>query len=521
MRTRIHKYPALAAGIAILLSAALAGCKNLPPDKITKRATALVREARDASNADLLIASAKLKEAAYLVRAYDLPPELRRLNAEKRAIKEARENEEKAIRLGKEREYGGKNGALALLKRVVADAPRAYRGVARASTEKTMERFEKANNVITKWRKNTAALENQFKRGTAYICWADPYRLDGFTRADLDSIVAGYKQGYDSPMKPPARKDGPFIKQPSQFKIGWVLGATGQARDAVACFGKALSAGKKTQYDEQNRARLYTAILHETQGDFRRAESAWTKVKAHGLPAELAAIVKRKMAFYDNIRRSGSADGPYARMKLLVEANLNTIRELDFRAPQYASGAADGKRLFPSAARAVGRRADDAFRQWFEEDWTALYSGRPMTIRYFGTNTEGRTSDWSWTARTRAERAALQPAFKFTYFMLWRVNQPKIDLVGGAMSAAFRWFDLFAEGNKPNIPPDRQAESFARRAKESFHTQPEQVGRYFSLAGKGDWSAAFGVLERLKWAERDKTIKALEKLYLKKRRKAE
>ena len=471
MNRRIRSLVRAALCAALLLSA---GCAGRKAEHNSLRGE--VRRAQESKS--LAVTVKKLQETVARISAEEqkskgimsteVPRELLAEKANLAKLEAALAKRNEAVKLGKKREYAK---ALKLLEGLSRQVPAAYRGVVMADTKPLIADYGKRLGNLSRWKKLTSKLEEAFEAGTAWRYWGRPAEL--FAVQDTDFILQGYRKGCDSPKQ-----------KVSPYKIGWILSASDDLPSEVE---KEFAKVKTSRL--RARSRFLLGLLYERHRKAEQASRAFSRIDVAELPPVLAEIALRRARFYAMLRNADRARDTVTRMINLVNASRLTEKQLRF---EKVKSIATEVELYPKAAAAAATEADRRFDSWMEQDWVSLYPDEIVLIY----RTDGVDRDW--IARSPLERKALQPAFKFTYAMLWKVLQKRVDLDDTKRAGQFAWFQEYVVAAKPSSSPQARAQEFAEQVGVKFG----ETGRaYFSQAAAGDWKAAVETLRKMKLPE--------------------
>ena len=463
--------------LVVFLASALltaTGCKTPKQDDLSVGLD-LVKESRKAP--DLKAALQKLEAAVekfagvqekHTALHEKLPPEVAEAQEDLPGLRLSVKRGRQVMILGETREFAK---ARKLLGKLVDETPKRYRRVAATEAGSLNRKIMSETDAISRWRSLTERIEPAFKAKTEYRYWSDISKC--FPPARGAEVFDGYRKGYDS-----------ATRQPSAYKVGWIAAAAtrGTPEEVIGYFRDV------RRPDERARANLFVAQLYEHRGDFRAAAEMYRRVEADLLPAEVASIVLRRVRFYDLMEQRRPESEAVMQMVRLVDASRLTIDVLKFAGSRRSPDLKAETRLFPRSAQAAADHVRGRFIAWLGEDWGLKYRNKiELVYRSKGVYN-------SIPARSPRERKALEPVFKFTYYMLWKVNKKVVDLDNQAMASEFAWFRQFMRGVRPDTSPSARAREFETLVSNTFGRELP----YFQYARKGNWKAAIDSLATVK-----------------------
>ena len=457
----------------------LTGCKNVREAHL-KEGCRLAEESQKANS--LNVAAQKLEEAVREFAAaedaagplsLEAPEQTQKVIKNARAdvvvLRSAIERRRHMYFLFSKREF---TEASQVLSKLLERIPKRYKQVAMKDLAPVQQKIQGAASSLETWKGLSQKIEAAFRLRTEYRCWGEPSRC--FPIEQTRTVLDGYAQGYDSPSK-----------KVSPYKLGWVTAATDGSLERVR-----RAFGDLEAPEERARADFFVALLHERGGDFDAAAAIYRKVNARLLPDVPAALVSRRLETYDLLKQAADETQTALQMVHFVDAVRLTIDCLRFGPSERVAEIQKETDLFPKAGRSVADMVGERFRAWLAEDWARKYSDRiELVYRHQGVL-------YTIAARAPEERKALQPALKFTYYMLWQRNKKIVDLDDEQAATGFKWFGKFvaAINSKPDASPKDRAERFREIVSDAFGSDLP----YFSLAQEGKWRAAIASLGRVK-----------------------
>ena len=368
------------------------------------------------------------------------------------SLESAREARVSILELARLRKY---EDAAAAADELPSRGPEAFESVLNAEVANLKKAVETRREEYADWKKTTGQAEAMFRDQTDYDYWRRPGEVVPEGREGL--VLTGYRMGYDSP-------DGSV----SHFKVGWLLGATqGSTREAIAELEQAETAGL-------SKAAFYRGVLLEADGRPKAAGAVFQGLKDRKLPEPLGAIARRRALLYASLAEAESAPRLEKRFEAVLKARL---------ASPIANP--DDAACFPRASAAASKTVWDEMKDLFVADWAKGYPFAAVVYRR-----AGNLKTYPAASGTLRDRRSLEPALKYTYFMLFVNGKKGIDLDDAAVQEKFQWFENFLDSVRKGLAPERQADEFRSRVGDEWGREVP----YFGLAGERRWAEAFASL---------------------------
>jgi len=368
------------------------------------------------------------------------------------SLESARASRVSILELARLRKY---EDATAAADELPSRGPGAFEAVLNAEVENLKKAVEMRRREFAEWQQAAGKAEAMFRDQTDYDYWRRPGEVVADGRGGL--VLTGYRMGYDSP-------DGSV----SHFKVGWLLGAMKRStREAIAELEQAEAAGL-------SKAAFYRGILLEADGRPEAAGAVFQRLKDRELPEPLGAIAKRRAVLYGSLAGAESAQRLEKRFEAILKARL---------ASPIANP--DDAACFPRAATAVSKAVWDEMNDLFVADWARDYPFAAVVYRR-----AGNLKTYPTASGTLRDRRSLEPALKYTYFMLFMNGKKGIDLDDAAVQEKFQWFENFLNSVGKGLAPERQADEFRSRVGDEWGREVP----YFGLAGERRWPEAFASL---------------------------